>query len=364
MKHKTAQSPNYFLNKSAVNLTLASTFLLSSLLGFSSAFASNGRAAVRESGLLDIQDSSEFIAQAENTLLNFRTANYSVRVFTRDGRTLMNVYDNSENLLRLNAQPASPSVLNGVGVYISNGSYSGRQAQYIVEVLPNDFARLRIVDGSNTVIANQDATQILEFNVPPEVIQRPLQDTILAFETTTYAVRVFERDGFKFMNVFNKFTGETVVNGQPANLVPPEPPFDNAVSYVASGTQAGQSVRFVTRITRNGTTSLEIYNVNNQRLFQELGVGAAVVNIPESDLPAGGPIEGVSDAYVAAVFGDDNTLSEVQQIYPEAFMDSSRQGDFINAGAFPNRDAAQLRVLELRSRGFNARLVFRDVRYR
>ena len=46
-------------------------------------------------------------------------------------------------------------------------------------------------------------------------------------------------------------------------------------------------------------------------------------------------------------------------------MDSSRQGDFINAGAYPSQDEATLRVLELRARGFqNARVVFRDVRYR
>lgn len=367
MKQKKMQPPIFLISRVASGLTLASAYLVSSLIGFGSAFAADDRLILRESGL-SAANSLQFIAQAaDGTLLRFRTADYTVRVFQQGGRTLMNVFDNSENLLRLEAQPATFTILNGVGTYISNGNYSGRQAQYITEVLPNRFARLRIVDGSGNGIANQDATEILEFNVPDDVVQRPRQDTILAFETTTYAVRVFQRDGLRFMNVHNKFTGETVVNGQPANLAPAEGAFSNAVSYVASGIQGGQSVRYVARITPNGNTTLEIYNVNNQRLFQEPGIGPVTINIPEGDLPEGvGEIgQGVDDAYVAAVFGGEETLRQVQQLYPEAFLDTSaRQGDFINAGSFGNQEAAQLRVLELRSRGFNSRLVFRDVRFR
>ncbi|MEM9513179.1 MAG: hypothetical protein AAF978_10955, partial [Cyanobacteria bacterium P01_E01_bin.48] len=77
-----------------------------------------------------------------------------------------------------------------------------------------------------------------------------------------------------------------------------------------------------------------------------------------------GEIGQVDDAFVAAVFGDEEILAQVQQLYPEAFMEDARQGRFINAGAFQNQNSAEVRVLELRSRGFNARLVFRDVRYR
>jgi hypothetical protein len=86
---------------------------------------------------------------------------------------------------------------------------------------------------------------------------------------------------------------------------------------------------------------------------------------PVDQVMGGGPDTRVNDAYIAAVFGDESTLREVQRFYPDAFMDSSsRQGDFINAGAFSSEEDAMIRVLELRREGFNTRVVFRDVRFR
>jgi hypothetical protein len=71
-----------------------------------------------------------------------------------------------------------------------------------------------------------------------------------------------------------------------------------------------------------------------------------------------------NNAYIAAVFGDFSTLSQVQQLYPGAVIENSALGSFINVGAFTNRDLAMARVFELRGRGFNSRLIYRRVQYR
>lgn len=368
MKSKKSQPPVFFLRKVASSLALASTFVLSSAISLSPTFAISEKPVIRESGLSEINIDAPLLAQARETWLLYQTDEYTVRVYRQNGQTLMNVFDNARGLLRLNGQPATFSILNGTGVFISTGDYSGRQVRYVSEVFekePNGFARLLIIEGTDNIITIEDATLMEIFNVPSDLLQQVGKNTILKFETSTYAVRVFSRDGQRFMNVFNKFTGETVVNGKPASLAPARPPFEDAVSYVASGTQSGQSVEYVARITGTGSTMLDIYNVNGQRLFQEPGIGEVVVNIPSSDLPEGiSDIEGVSDAYVAAVFGGQETLAAVRRLFPEAFMDSARQGDFINVGSFPNREAAMVRVLQLQSEGFNARLIYRDIIYR
>ncbi|MDB9528204.1 hypothetical protein PN498_19585 [Oscillatoria sp. CS-180] len=366
MKSKKTQFLATLVWRVASRLTLSSVFLTSSVIG-AGAFAASEQPELREIGISNSSNHSELIAQAaaDGTILSYRTSGYSVRVFLQNGRTVMNVYDQVEDLLRLNAQPAEFTVQGGQGAYVSTGDYSGRQARYSSFVTPDGTARLLIQDGSDVVIVNQPSTSVSVFAVPENTLQRVRQDTILSFNTASYAVRVFERDGFKFMNVYNKFTAESEVNGKPASLVPAVTPYENTVSYVASGTRNGQSVEYISRIDGTGGTTLEIFNINGQRLFEEPGIGEVVINIPSSDLPEGvGEIGRVDDAFVAAVFGDENTLAQVQQLYPEAFLEDARQGRFINAGAFQNQNSAEVRVLELRSRGFDARLVFRDVRYR
>ncbi|MEM6838740.1 MAG: hypothetical protein AAF609_18030, partial [Cyanobacteria bacterium P01_C01_bin.120] len=209
------------------------------------------------------------------------------------------------------------------------------------------------------------------FNVPPGVgLGQTQQDNVLVFDTSTYAVRVFNRGGQRLMNVHNRLSDVTEVNGQRTDLIRPSAaPFENDVSYAASAIRNGQSVQYYTRYNpASGETALEIYDINGQRIFREASTGGVVANIPAGDLPIGVPPEEVArvnDAFVAAVFGGEDTLREVQQLYSEAFFDNSaRQGQFINAGSFTNEEDARIRVLELQREGFNARLVFRDVRFR
>jgi hypothetical protein len=373
MKRPKEKSPGVLFSKVGASVTLASTFVVSSFVGLSAAFATNERLVLNDTLEAWEQQDVPLLAQAQSNILSFETADYAVRVYTQGGQTLMNVFQkaNSEfpdGLLRVSGVPATFAIRQGRGAYIAAADYSGRQARYVAEVFDNRFARLVIVDGSNSLIADQDATDVSVFNVPQSELDRVGQSTVLAFQTSAYAVRVFERGGQKFMNVYNKFTGRTEVNGGAANLVlPRQAPYENAVSYVASGERDGQSVEYFARIDGTGTTVLEIFNTTGTRLFQETGTGEITVNIPEEDRQGVGipDDERVNDAYVAAVFGDEGTLNDVRELYPEAYMDdSARQGRFINAGSFSSEEAAVIRVLELRSRGFNSRLVFRDVRYR
>jgi hypothetical protein len=366
MKHQKVQPSIILLTQVVSRLTLASLFSIGSLIGLNGAFAATQTSTLPETGISIGDETGTLTAQANATLLNYETANYAVRVFTEGGETLMNVFQkpNSEfpeGLLRLSRAPATFTIRDGKGVYISTGSYSGRQARYIAELFANDFARLVIIDGSNQVIASQDATRVVTFNIPDDLLAQAQQTSILNFETTSYSVRVFERDNNEFMNVFNKFTGDTEINGQPANLVPNE----SAVRYVSSGQRSGQPVEYVAQLEGNGEAAIIIQNVNGQQLFRDQATGPITIN-PQPDWPIAVNGDGeIGDAFVAAVFGGEETLARVRAIYPSAFFDTSaRQGRFINAGSFASQEAAQIRVLELRSEGFNSRLVFRDVLYR
>jgi hypothetical protein len=286
--------------------------------------------------------------------------------------------------------------VQGQDAYISFGSFNGRQVEYASQVFakPQDpaggFARFFILDqnfgsgGEVSVIRVEDAELVSLFNVPPGVGGPSsggggnIQDTILFFETETYAVRVFNRNGLRLMNVFNSRTGAQEVNGARASLENPINQFERTVSYVATGGQINQPVRYYARYDYCAETTpifLEIYNTSGARILRESSVGSVQNNVPPADLPSNQPCDPmggdpgldtrVQDAYVAAVFGDERTLADVKVFYPNAFMDSSsRQGNFINAGAFSSEEDAIIRMLELRREGFNTRVIFRDVRFR
>lgn len=319
-------------------------------------------------------------ATAANTILLFRTERYDVRIYRAGDQTLMNVYDARFDINRLVEGATQFTILNGMRTYISTGSFSGAQARYEVSITrEDDEARLLIRNGSGELIANETSAAVDIARLPQDLILDS-QDSILRFDTTTFAVNVFERGEQRFMNVFNKFTGVTNVNGQAASLAPSEPPYENAISYVSSATWDGQPVEYFARIDNSGATTLEVFNINKQPFFRESGEGPTVINIPQDDLEtiadarniSASELDGfmLSDAneniFVAGVFGQDENelLPRVQGLFPEAFIVDARQGKFIHAGSFASRDAANARVFELRSRGFNARVVFREGEFR
>jgi len=375
------RSPFILIGRVA-SLTLASTLILGSIAGLNPSKAATDKpeSAVPETAVE--ADQPVEVAQAIQTLLLYDTGEFTVRVFRQGGGgPLQNVFDNARQTLILNAQPATLRAIQGQDSYVSFGVFNGRQVEYASQVFakPEDpaggFARFLILQGigggETSIIRVEDAEFVSIFNVPPGVGSGQSQrDTVLFFETQTYAVRVFNRGGQRLMNVFNRFSNVQEVNGQVATLVnPPTAPFQDTVSYFTSGILNGQSVQYFARYNpRDGSTALEIYNSNGQRIVREASVGQVVANIPPADLPPDIPpdeVARVNDAFVAAVFGGQDTLREVQRFFPDAYLDNSaRQGQFINAGAFTTEQDAAIRVLQLQREGFNSRVVFRDVRFR
>lgn len=66
-----------------------------------------------------------------------------------------------------------------------------------------------------------------------------------------------------------------------------------------------------------------------------------------------------SNRYVAAVIADESQLREIQQYFPDAFIDSIRRGQFINIGSFDTRFPAEARVNAAIARGFSTRVIYR-----
>ncbi|BAZ04241.1 peptidoglycan-binding protein [Calothrix sp. NIES-3974] len=63
--------------------------------------------------------------------------------------------------------------------------------------------------------------------------------------------------------------------------------------------------------------------------------------------------------YVVAIpIRANDTLERVRQFVPQAQLDKSRRGDFVNAGAFSNRSDAERLTRQLRDRGFDARVEY------
>lgn len=372
MSSKYKQTSGVFFRRIAPSVTLGATFLLASTAGSMPSLAVTESTRLRQVEVGAPTNTNPQIAQvSDNSILYFATQNYVVNIYTSNGQTLMNVYDAFNDLNRLFGAPTRNTIAEGRATYISTGSFSGRQATYTVIIenadINNRRVRLVIEDGSGNTIANELANRFDAFRVADDIL-RGTQDsnTILRFDTTNYTVHVFDRGGpGRFMNVFNRFTGITEVNGGAASLAPNLPPYERAVSYVSSANTGGQPVRYFARIDDSGQTILEVYNINDQRIFQQIGEGPVTFNIPPQDFPVGvEPFNQVVSTYVAAVFGDEDTLGEVQRLFPNAFMEHTSQGRFINVGLFSSRDAARSRVFDLRSRGFQSRVLFRDVDYR
>ena len=63
--------------------------------------------------------------------------------------------------------------------------------------------------------------------------------------------------------------------------------------------------------------------------------------------------------YVVIVPGNFETLRKVSQYVKEAYLTESKQGSYVNSGEFANPDVAKSRSYLLRSRGLDARVIYR-----
>lgn len=352
-------------------MALATTALFAFPLAISPAIARQSVSIETQLTPASIVDATVLLAQANaNSALYFNTDNYTVHVFREGGQNRMNVYNQTRDVLEQNRALTTQSLEPYATIFSSNGGLNGQLVVYRAVVDSSNRHILQILDSDGRKLVEEFSVGDVANNLLPDQLPagRVNSQDILVFDTTTYAARLFRRDNENayIMNVHNKVSGQSEQNGALARLVQPSSSDDEPqVSYVSSGTYNNTPAQYFMRVNGRGQTVLEIISESGQRLFQEPGVGPVTVNIPERDIPAGvDRIEYVNTAYVVAVFGEGNTLSQVQQLYPEAFAENSGLGDFINVGSFADRNLAMARVLDLRGRGFNSRLVYRDVRYR
>ncbi|MEO1403926.1 MAG: peptidoglycan-binding domain-containing protein [Cyanobacteria bacterium J06635_1] len=63
--------------------------------------------------------------------------------------------------------------------------------------------------------------------------------------------------------------------------------------------------------------------------------------------------------YIAAVVGGEAELAEVRRYFPNAYIDSNIEGEFINIGNFDSRDPAEARSFAARGRDLDARVIYR-----
>ena len=332
----------------------------------------------------------QLLAQNQTNILEFRTPNYSVRVFREGtGLTFMNVFKRSAPT-RLEQNSAPTAISGQVGNTVAYESFGSRDNQNVIfqaiATRNPRQAELTIVDQrTGGTILREFATEIVAFNIPTADTGNDLLNrTVLGFETPAHAVRVFTDGGIRKMNVFNKLSNQQVVNGKVAEVVdPPIAPYENWVSYFAGEGFNAVPGRWFARVNSGGQAVLEFVDSNGNVLLSEQRISTVplIVNIPASDIPPGvdGPATSADlSPYIAAVFGDQTTLEQLRRLYDspqaprtiggqnlqEPFFESARQGRFINAGSFDNRDQASSVVSYLRSQGFDARLVYRDFRYR
>ncbi|MGF1569535.1 MAG: hypothetical protein ACFCVD_15945 [Nodosilinea sp.] len=333
-----------------------------------------------------------------NSTLYFSTPTFTISVHPRNTAALqMNVYNkDTRQAEQLNAPTSFRGSINNDGwvSYDSFGSRNGRNVIYRASGNRSAFqARLEILDASNNaVILSQNSINIQAFNIPegatgPSPEQNLLANTILSFETRNYAVRVFMENNVKKMNVFNRPSNQQVVNGQPATAeLPGMAPYECWVSYFGGQQFNGAPARYYARVSAGGEALIEAVDANGSVLFSEprLSSSPLVTNIPQADRPqcfgTGTVSSGAALApFVAAVFGGDSELQQVQQILGgnsgarsiggstctiNPRFESARQGQFINAAECDSRDDASAVVNFLRARGLNARLVYRNFRYR
>jgi len=342
-----------------------------------------------------------FLAQDPNTsgnaTLRFETPTFTVSVHPRTNNLQMNVYNRDT---RQSEQLNAPTTFRGAIAndgwvsYDSFGSRNGRNVIYRASGNRSaNQARLEIIDaGSNSVLISQNSTSITDMFVPDGNTgggaSNDLANTIVAFETQNYAVRVFNANNVRKMNVFSKSSQQQVVNGQPATPeIPGMAPYECWVSYFGGQGFGGSSARYFVRVAGNGNALLEVIDGNGSVLLSEPRIASSplITNIPATDRPQCFGSDGTvaNNAalapYIAAVFGGQNEVQQLQQLLNSTAgnrggvglscvvnprLESARQGEFINAGECNDYNDAAALVNFLRARGFNSRLVYRNFRYR
>ena len=212
------------------------------------------------------QSGSAGTSQTQDNLLNFETTRYWVRVYRQNGQLYMNLFDKQEQALTFNQVPTSiaPGSENNWRTYISTFG----EVQAYARRSPNGSTELELfLDGQQTYFSsgldpsngsnpsdsddNSPNTGVIA-QPPPNTDQ--LLETILAFDTDDYAVRVYRQNGQLYMNLFDKRVAELLLQEAPATVVPSSGAGNTGQSYVNT---EGEFQAFA-RIAQNRSTELEI----------------------------------------------------------------------------------------------------------
>ena len=137
----------------------------------------------------------------------------------------------------------------------------------------------------------------------------------------------------------------------------------NGQTSIVAGSFDAQTADYVTReLQRRGLAAQQTYQANQPN--SQLTNTSPYVTLPNY-LPSNTPATNIENSaqyrYVTAVpisAGGMSALSQVQRSVPNAFIAKSGRGDYIYAGGYANRDAAESLKHFLRSQGLDARVLY------
>ncbi len=131
----------------------------------------------------------------------------------------------------------------------------------------------------------------------------------------------------------------------------------NGKTSIVAGSFNAQTADFVTReLQRRGVAAQQGYQTSQT---SQPANTSPYVTLP-SYLPATNSIANSAQyRYVAAVpVRSVATLAQVRQLIPSVFVAKSSRGDYVYAGGYANRDAAESLKHFLRSQGLDARVLY------
>jgi len=110
-------------------------------------------------------------------------------------------------------------------------------------------------------------------------------------------------------------------------------------------------------VSGNGVVNVSF---NNGCLRTVSACGGDSIPVVQPQQPILRPISVPGGGYTVAVPGSDaRTVAQVRQFVPGAYVDSAREGRFVNAGGFSDYEAAKSMSYLLRSNGLDARVIYK-----
>ncbi|GBO53910.1 hypothetical protein APA_1858 [Pseudanabaena sp. lw0831] len=137
----------------------------------------------------------------------------------------------------------------------------------------------------------------------------------------------------------------------------------NGQTSIVAGSFDASTADSVTReLQRRGVAAQQAYQTSQTFQPTQPANTSPYVTLP-SYLPSNYSTNSIENSaqyrYVTAVpMRSMATLDQVRQFIPSAFVAKSGRGDYIYAGGYPNRDAAESLKHFLRSQGLDARVLY------